>query len=148
VGDVLADEAQSVVDGLNRGVGAHRAVYEHLDVTSARDWDGAVAIAEQQFGALNVLLNNAGVLSMLGVEDETEDGWQRVVDVSQKGRVAGVRAAAPALAEGGRRRDREHLVAVRPHRLRGGDRLSGLQGARCASSPRRRPSNAPRRTSA
>ena len=97
LGDVLDQEGQSVADRLNGGAGSRHAVYERLDVTSADDWDHAVAVAEREFGGLGVLVNNAGVLSMLGVEDETEDGWQRVVDVNQKGVWLGMRAAAPAM---------------------------------------------------
>ena len=84
LGDLLDDDGRSVADGFNREAEVQRAVYEHLDVTSVSDWDHAVAVAERAFGALNILVNNAGVLSMLGVEDETEDGWQRVVDINRK----------------------------------------------------------------
>jgi cyclopentanol dehydrogenase len=101
LGDVLDEEGRSVADELNQGAGPQRAVYEHLDVTDAGDWSHAVAAAEGAFGALDVLVNNAGVLSMLGVEDETEEGWQRVVDVNQKGVWLGMRAAVPALRRAG-----------------------------------------------
>jgi cyclopentanol dehydrogenase len=70
-------------------------------VTRAQAWDDAVAAAEREFGPLTVLVNNAGVLSMLGVEDETEDGWQRVVDINQKGVWLGMRAAVPAMRRAG-----------------------------------------------
>ena len=58
-------------------------------------------MAEREFGSLTVLVNNAGVLSMLGVEDESEEGWQRVVDINQKGVWLGMRAAVPALRRAG-----------------------------------------------
>jgi cyclopentanol dehydrogenase len=101
LGDVLDQEGRSVADRLNGRTESKHAVYERLDVTSANDWDNAVAVAEREFGALNVLVNNAGVLSMLGVEDETEDGWQRVVDVNQKGVWLGMRATASAMRRAG-----------------------------------------------
>lgn len=101
LGDLLDDDGRSVADGVNREAEVQRAVYEHLDVTNVRDWDHAVAVAERTFGALNILVNNAGVLSMLGVEDETEDGWQRVVDINQKGVWLGMKAAVPALRRAG-----------------------------------------------
>jgi cyclopentanol dehydrogenase len=97
---VLDEEGRSVADELNQGAGPQRAVYEHLDVTDAGDWSNAWR-SLRAFGALDVLVNNAGVLSMLGVEDETEEGWQRVVDVNQKGVWLGMRAAVPALRRAG-----------------------------------------------
>src|SRR3954468_24437682 len=99
--DVLDDEGQSFAARLNHGGAAAQALYEHLDVTSAAEWDNAMAVTEREFGALSVLVNNAGVLSMLGVEEETEDGWQRVVDVNQKGVWLGMRAAVPAMRRAG-----------------------------------------------
>src|SRR3954462_8297386 len=60
-----------------------------------------MAVAEREFGPLNVLVNNAGVLSMLGVEEETEEGWQRVVDVNQKGVWLGMKAVIPAMRRAG-----------------------------------------------
>lgn len=101
LGDVLDNEGQSVAEELNRGAGAKRAVHTHLDVTKGRDWAQAVALAEREFGRLDVLVNNAGVLSMAGVEDETEEGWQRMVDVNQKGVWLGMRAAVPAMRKNG-----------------------------------------------
>ena len=101
LGDLLDEEGQFIADGLNKGATSKRAIYAHLDVTSAHDWANAVAIAEREFGSLNVLVNNAGVLSMLGLEEETEEGWQRVVDINQKGVWLGMRAVVPAMRRAG-----------------------------------------------
>src|SRR4051794_3456332 len=99
--DVLDGEGQSFAERLNHGGAAQQALYAHLDVTGAREGENAMAVAEGEFGPLNVLVNNAGVLSMLGVEEETEEGWQRVVDVNQKGVWLGMKAAVPAMRRAG-----------------------------------------------
>jgi cyclopentanol dehydrogenase len=78
-----------------------RAVYVHLDVTQASDWEKAVAAAERGFGRLDILVNNAGILSMAGVEATTESEWQRIVDVNQKGVWLGMKAAVPAMRRSG-----------------------------------------------
>jgi cyclopentanol dehydrogenase len=101
LGDVLDKEGQKVAEELNHKAGAKRAVYTHLDVSKADEWAKAVALAETEFGRLDVLVNNAGVLSMAGVEDETEEGWQRMVDVNQKGVWLGMKAAVPAMRKAG-----------------------------------------------
>src|SRR5919199_6403818 len=77
LGDILDDYGLKVADELNWGSESRRAVYVHLDVTKADDWDKAVATAERAFGGLDILVNNAGILNMAGVEDTTEDDWQR-----------------------------------------------------------------------
>jgi len=78
LGDLLDEEGQFIADGLNKGATSKRAIYAHLDVNSANDGANAVAIAEREFGSLNVLVNNAGVPSMLGLEEETEEGWREM----------------------------------------------------------------------
>ena len=98
--DVLDGEGRHIVEELNRAQANH-ALYVHLDVTKASEWDHAVSLAEQMFGGLNILVNNAGILSLAGVEGTTEAEWQRVVDVNQKGVWLGMKAAAPAIKRSG-----------------------------------------------
>src|SRR5690348_7013934 len=82
LGDIRDQEGQQWADQLNQRTESRSAVYVHLDVTKADDWQKAVATAEREFGRLDVLVNNAGVLGMAGVEDTTEEEWQRIVDVN------------------------------------------------------------------
>jgi cyclopentanol dehydrogenase len=100
VADVLDTEGQRVAGEIDRAQ-AGCAEYVHLDVTLASDWENAVATAERSFGALHVLVNNAGILSFAGVEQTTEAEWQRIIDVNQKGVWLGMKAAAPALRRAG-----------------------------------------------
>jgi len=147
LGDVLEQEGRSVADGLNRTAGAQQAVYQRLDVTHSEEWSDAVAVAEREFGSLTVLVNNAGVLSMLGVEDESEDGWQRVVDINQKGVWLGMRAAVPAL----RRAGGGSIVNISSlYGLIGSGAATAYQGSKGAvrTSPRRPRCSTRRRTSA
>lgn len=100
VADVLDAEGRRVADEINRAESGH-AIYVHLDVTQASDWGNAVASAERSFGALHILINNAGILSLAGVEQTTEAEWQRIVDVNQKGVWLGMKVSAPALRRAG-----------------------------------------------
>ena len=101
LGDVLGKDGQKPAEELNRGAKTGPTAYKHLDVTKAADWENAVAAAEREFGRLNILVNNAGILSMAGVEDTTEAEWQRIVDVNQKGVWLGMKAAVPAMRRAG-----------------------------------------------
>jgi NAD(P)-dependent dehydrogenase (short-subunit alcohol dehydrogenase family) len=78
-----------------------RAVYVGLDVTSSAAWVRAIAFVEQEFGALDVLVNNAGVVATPDAAAETEEGWARVVAVNQTGVFLGTHHAVPALRRAG-----------------------------------------------
>jgi NAD(P)-dependent dehydrogenase (short-subunit alcohol dehydrogenase family) len=99
IGDVLEAEGKAVEADIAAKGG--RAAFVRLDVTSEADWAQAVALAGSRFGALNVLVNNAGIGGPSRVEDTTAEAWDRVMDVNAKGVFLGTKAAIPALRRGG-----------------------------------------------
>jgi NAD(P)-dependent dehydrogenase (short-subunit alcohol dehydrogenase family) len=72
-----------------------------LDVTDDAAWAGAVARVEQQWGGLDVLVNNAGVAGGGRVDVCTVEEWQRLLDVNLLGVVRGSRAFTPMLKRQG-----------------------------------------------
>ncbi|MEW2407520.1 SDR family oxidoreductase [Streptomyces griseoviridis] len=72
-----------------------------LDVTDEDGWSAAVAGVERRHGRLDVLVNNAGLISYEPIETLTLDEWNRVVGVDQTGVFLGMRAAIPALRRAG-----------------------------------------------
>jgi NAD(P)-dependent dehydrogenase (short-subunit alcohol dehydrogenase family) len=99
VADVLEAEGQAVAAEVNAGGG--QSVFVRLDVTSESDWGQAIALAVSRFGALNVLINNAGIGGSSRVEDTTAEAWDRVMDVNAKGVFLGTKAAIPAMRRAG-----------------------------------------------
>jgi NAD(P)-dependent dehydrogenase (short-subunit alcohol dehydrogenase family) len=107
----LADEGARVVIGDidERGAadtaeaagGAGRAEHLRLDVADGTSWERAVALAEERFGALHILVNNAGVIREGGAIEETEEGWRHVLDVNQTGVFLGIKHAVPAMRRAG-----------------------------------------------
>jgi len=97
IGDVLDDAGQALADELGGD-----ARFVHLDVTREDDWTCAVAVAEAEFGGLNVLVSNAGIsppptpISATSLED-----YVRVVTVNQVGTFLGVRAVIEAMVAAG-----------------------------------------------
>jgi 3alpha(or 20beta)-hydroxysteroid dehydrogenase len=97
---VVAD----VADEAGRAVAADlgdAAVFVHLDVTSAPDWDRAVEAARSSFGRLHALVNNAGILRVGLVESLAEHDYMEVVRVNQLGCFLGMQRAIPALRDAG-----------------------------------------------
>ena len=97
VGDVMLDEGQAVASDMGSA-----ARFTKLDVTSARDWDDAVRLATEDFGRLDVLVNNAGIAPITPIIGGSPDDYLKVVMVNQVGVYLGMRAAAPAMKAGGR----------------------------------------------
>src|ERR1700730_16804441 len=75
LGDLLHEEGQPVADEPG-----DPARYVHLGVTQPDDWEAAVSTAVNDFGKLNVLVNNAGIVALgqLGQFDLTT--WNKVID--------------------------------------------------------------------
>lgn len=91
--DRLGDElATSVAD-----LGSGDVVALDLDVTSAQQWQTAVAAVIERFGALTTLVNNAGVLHRAALSEETETGFEGSWRVNCLGPFLGMQTALPAL---------------------------------------------------
>ena len=97
IGDILDDEGKALADELGDAVR-----YVHLDVTSPDDWSAAVATATGDFGKLNVLVNNAGIVNGAALQKFRLDKWQQILDVNLTGTFLGMQAAVkPMIAAGG-----------------------------------------------
>ncbi|HJU29509.1 MAG TPA: glucose 1-dehydrogenase [Candidatus Binataceae bacterium] len=101
VGDVLDDLCKKTADEINAKHGAKTALALHLDVTRAADWRAAVEACEREFGGLNVLVNNAGIANVKGIEETSEEEWDSIVNINQKGVWLGMKAAVPAMRRRG-----------------------------------------------
>lgn len=99
VGDIRDTDGARLVEEL-RASGAD-ALYVRLDVTSEADWESAVSGVMAEFGALNVLVNNAGIYNRAPVEETTLEEWERVMDVNSTGVFLGTKHAIPAMRSSG-----------------------------------------------
>jgi cyclopentanol dehydrogenase len=97
VADVLDREAQQLASEINRSHGERTALAFHLDVTRGADWRGAVETCEREYGGLDILINNAGILNFKTIEETSEEEWDAVVAVNQKGVWLGMKTAVPAM---------------------------------------------------
>lgn len=78
-----------------------QAIALECDVTRAKDAERAVHETAKRFGKLDVLVNNAGTLSVSTVENITEEDWDRVMTVNLKGPFLISRAALKEFRKAG-----------------------------------------------
>src|SRR5574341_2259157 len=90
------------------------AVYVHADVSKAADCANMVKTAEETFGKMNVLFNNAGISHINDDNAMTteEDVWDLTMQINLKGVFLGCKYGIPALlrAGGGSIRSEERRV--------------------------------------
>src|SRR5438093_7366913 len=98
-GDVLDDEGHKVEAEIRAAGG--EAMYVHLNVTSEADWRAAVDTVVRTYGKLDILVNNAGILIRKGIEETTEDDWDRIMAVNVKGVFLGTKYAIPTMRQAG-----------------------------------------------
>ena len=101
IGDVLDDECRKTADSINAKFGTKSVIPLHLDVTRAADWRAAVETCEREFGGLEILVNNAGIANVKGVEETSEEEWDSIVNINQKGVWLGMKYAVPAMRKRG-----------------------------------------------
>ena len=95
VADIEADAAERVAASLRAG-GAE-AIAVRTDVTARADLDALAERAYAAFGEVNLLCNNAGVISVGEIADTTPEDWQWLFSVNVFGVVHGLQAFVPRM---------------------------------------------------
>lgn len=85
-----------------RGRGGH-ADYIHGDVSRAADCEQMIAFAEKEFGKLNILFNNAGIMHSQDDDAVSTDEaiWDLTMNINAKGVFLGCKYGVPALRRSG-----------------------------------------------
>ena len=79
-----------------------KAAFVHTDVTNRQDLERMVAFAEETFGGLDILHNNAGVNTGLPrFPDAPPERWEQTFAVNLWAVIAGTQAAVPAMRRRG-----------------------------------------------
>jgi NAD(P)-dependent dehydrogenase (short-subunit alcohol dehydrogenase family) len=99
VTDVVAEGVERVAAELNEHT---QAIGEVADVRSKAEMERVVARAVEQFGGLDILINNAGLTRPTKFLDISEEEYDLVVDVNLKGMFMTTQAAVPAMLARGK----------------------------------------------
>jgi len=85
-----------------------RAAYKVTDVTSAAEMKALAEAAIEQFGQIDVMLNNAGLMPLSFMNKLKIDEWDQMVDVNIKGVLYGIAAVLPHMEE----RKEGHIINI------------------------------------
>lgn len=98
----INDTAGAEVVGAIQAAGG-QAAYAHADVSKAADCAAMVRAAEENFGKLNVLFNNAGIMHSRDDDavNTEEDVWDLTMAINLKGVYLGCKYGIPALRRAG-----------------------------------------------
>ncbi len=94
VADILDEDARRTAEAIG-------AVHVHADVTDASSIHDAVTQAEQAFGPVEILINNAGWDELMPFLDTDEEFWDRVIDINFKGALRTCRRVVPEMVDAG-----------------------------------------------
>lgn len=93
------DVANSVVAEIKAAGG--EATFVRLEVVNPEDWKRVVDEAKTRYGALHVLVNNAGTNELCSLPNVDLDAWNRIMAVNVTGPMMGIQQCAPIMKESG-----------------------------------------------
>ena len=94
--DLNEKEGQAVANSIGES-----ALFVRHDVTSEDDWQSVVATTVAHFGRLDVLVNNAGMMTLGSVVDCSLADYRKVSAVNSEGVFLGCKTVIPAMEKAG-----------------------------------------------
>ncbi len=99
IADVNAAAGQALAEKI-RAEG-YEALFVPLDVSSENAWQEAIAGVMQQYGKLNILVNNAGVSLGKTIEETSLEEWNWLMGINSTGVFLGTKYGIAAMRENG-----------------------------------------------
>jgi len=99
---VAVDLKKETAEATAKEIGSEARAFA-ADVSKASDAEGMIRFAEQEFGRVDIVFNNAGVFHPDddSVTNTSEDIWDMVININLKGVFLGCKYAIPALLRAG-----------------------------------------------
>ena len=96
VTDILEEEGQATADALGEN-----AVFIRHDVSKEADWENVIAQTLEAFGSIDILINNAGIVSIGLIEKQGLDVWENIIGINLLGPAIGHRLVIPHMEAAG-----------------------------------------------
>lgn len=96
--DVDPAGADTAAEAVRRGA---EASFEVADVSRGADWERALAVAQDRLGAVDVVVNNAGLQRAGAVTGFAEDDWDALMEVNPRSCFLAAKHAVPLMDAAG-----------------------------------------------
>ncbi|MCJ0903309.1 SDR family NAD(P)-dependent oxidoreductase [Rhodococcus sp. ARC_M6] len=96
IGDLLDSDCEEQAAKLGS-----RVAFQHLDITQTESWESALETAEETFGPLIALVNNARLLEFGSIQEQHPTSFRHVLNTNLYGAWLGMHCAAGALIKSG-----------------------------------------------
>jgi NADP-dependent 3-hydroxy acid dehydrogenase YdfG len=100
------DRLQKLQEEIEKNGG--KAIYKVTDVTSHEQMEELAEYALQEFGKIDVMINNAGLMPLSPLYQKKINEWDTMIDVNIKGVLYGIAAVLPSMRE----RKSGHIINV------------------------------------
>ena len=100
IADVAEEAGQALADELNKEI-PDSAYFRRHDVSDEASWQALVEDANERFGPVNVLVNNAGILRFAEVEKMELEEFMLLVNINQVGCFLGMKSVARTMRKNG-----------------------------------------------
>lgn len=104
----IKEGAKVVITDLNEELGnalvadlGDNAIFVKQDVTSEADWARVMTEAEQAFGAVHILVNNAGISVSKSILQMSVEEYQKIININQVSVFLGMKTVQPLMAKSG-----------------------------------------------
>lgn len=77
------------------------AIFVKQNVANEEDWKNVVAKAEEAFGPVNVLVNNAGITMAKSITDTSVEDYRKIVEINQVSVFLGIKSVVSSMEKAG-----------------------------------------------
>lgn len=125
IADIAEAEGGKVAEDIKKDGG--EAVFVKCDVSKESDWKKLIAEVIREYGKLNILVNNAGVIVCKKLEETSLDEWNWIMSINATGVFLGTKYAIGAMKNNG------ELCSIINRSSIGAQIASTVMAAYCAS---------------
>ncbi|WP_300435222.1 SDR family oxidoreductase [Christiangramia sp.] len=93
------EKLEAIAEDIKKNGG--EALVVKTDVTNRKEVKNLIDTTKKEFGKIDVLINNAGLMAIAPMAEDKVEEWDKMIDINVKGVLYGISAALPVFQEQG-----------------------------------------------